>query len=90
LGNSAEEEHSGLPHGRRPAPFQGEVLPYRENRIEVDETLRDDAGIPGIRFHFRYRENEQAMFADMMETGEELLKAACAEYFPPKNPKWTP
>jgi len=70
--------------------FQGEVLPYRDNRIEVDETLRDDAGIPGIRFHFRYRENEQAMFADMMETGEELLKAAGAEYFAPKNPKWMP
>jgi choline dehydrogenase-like flavoprotein len=70
--------------------FQGEVLPYRDNRIEVDETLRDDAGIPGIRFHFRYRENEQAMFTDMMETGEELLKAAGAEYFPAKNPKWMP
>lgn len=70
--------------------FQGEVLPYRDNYITTDERLRDDAGIPGIRFHFTYRDNEKAMFQDMMEVGQELLQAAGAEYFPPKNPQWMP
>lgn len=67
--------------------FQGEVLPYRDNRIEIDEKLKDDAGIPGVRFHYRWRENEHAMFADMMEVGEEILKKAGAEYLPIRNAK---
>ncbi len=67
--------------------FQGEVLPYRDNRIEVDEALKDDAGIPGIRFHYKWHENEAAMFQDMMQVGEELLVKAGAEYFKPRNPK---
>lgn len=67
--------------------FQGEVLPYRDNRIEIDESIRDDAGIPGVRFHYRWRENENAMFHDMMDVGQEMLKAAGAETLPNKNPK---
>ncbi len=67
--------------------FQGEVLPYRDNRIEVDESIRDDACIPGVCFHYAWHENERAMFADMMEVGEEMLKAAGAEYLPIRGPK---
>jgi choline dehydrogenase-like flavoprotein len=67
--------------------FQGEVLPYKDNRIEVDETLKDDAGIPGVRFHYAWHENEDAMFRDMMGVGEELLVRAGAEYLKPRNPK---
>ncbi len=67
--------------------FQGEVLPYRDNYIETDEALKDDIGIPGVRFHYSWRENEAAMFRDMMEVGEQILKAARAEYFPIRDPK---
>ncbi|MDX2179693.1 MAG: GMC family oxidoreductase [Bryobacteraceae bacterium] len=67
--------------------FQGEVLPYRDNRIEIDETIRDEAGIPGVRFHYKWRENENAMFRDMMDVGQEMLRAAGAETLPNKNPK---
>jgi choline dehydrogenase-like flavoprotein len=67
--------------------FQGEVLPYRDNRIEVDETLKDDAGIPGVRFHYRWRENEHAMFKDMIQVGDEMLRKAGAETLPNRNPK---
>lgn len=62
--------------------FQGEVLPYRDNRISVDENLKDDAGIPGVRFHYSWRDNERAMFADMMNVGDELMRAIGAEYRP--------
>jgi choline dehydrogenase-like flavoprotein len=67
--------------------FQGEVLPYRDNRIEVDEKLKDDAGIPGVRFHYKWRDNENAMFNDMMEVGQEIMRKAGAEMFPLRNPK---
>lgn len=65
--------------------FQGEVLPYRDNFISVDPDLKDDAGIPGVRFHYRWRENERAMFEDMMAVGEEMLAKAGAEVLPSKN-----
>lgn len=67
--------------------FQGEVLPYRDNFISVEEELNDDAGIPGVRFHYRWRENEEAMFRDMMEIGEEILAKAGAEVLPSKSPR---
>jgi choline dehydrogenase-like flavoprotein len=67
--------------------FQGEVLPYRDNRIEIDETIRDEAGIPGVRFHYKWRDNENAMFRDMMDVGQEMLRAAGAETLPNKSPK---
>lgn len=49
--------------------MQGEGFPDYENRIEVDDKLKDDADIPGVRFHFKLRENEQAMFKDFLEVG---------------------
>lgn len=67
--------------------FQGEVLPYRDNHIEVDENLKDDAGIPGVRFHYKWADNEQAMFADMMAIGNEILRKAGAEILPSRNPR---
>jgi choline dehydrogenase-like flavoprotein len=70
--------------------FQGEVLPYKDNRIEIDPNLKDDAGIPAARFVYRWRENENAMFADMMEVGNEILRKAGAEMLPNRNPKPLP
>jgi choline dehydrogenase-like flavoprotein len=67
--------------------FQGEVLPYRDNYLTVDESLKDNAGIPGVRFHYRWRENEEAMFRDMMAVGAEMLKKAGAETLPSRNPR---
>jgi choline dehydrogenase-like flavoprotein len=40
-----------------------------------------------VRFHYAWHDNEAAMFRDMMEVGEEILKAAGAEYLPIRNPK---
>jgi choline dehydrogenase-like flavoprotein len=70
--------------------FQGEVLPYKDNRIEIDPALKDDAGIPAVRFVYRWRENEQAMFKDMIEVGNEILRTAGAEMLPNPNPKPDP
>lgn len=67
--------------------FQGEVLPYKDNRIEIDPVLKDNAGIPSARFVYSWRENEKAMFADMLEVGNEILRKAGAEVLPQRNPK---
>ena len=67
--------------------FQGEVLPYKENHIVVEDKLKDDAGIPGVRFHYKWRDNEEAMFQDMMQVGEEIFRKAGAEFTMPKNPR---
>lgn len=67
--------------------MQGETLPYRENRIEVDERLKDDAGIPGVRFHYKWGENESAMFRDFQEVAADLLRKAGAEMLPNQHPK---
>ncbi|MCX6611009.1 MAG: GMC family oxidoreductase, partial [Acidobacteria bacterium] len=70
--------------------FQGEVLPYKDNRIELDPTLKDDAGIPAARFNYAWHENERAMFKDMIEVGNEILHKAGAEMLPKTNPKPDP
>ena len=70
--------------------FQGEVLPYRDNRIEIDPALKDDAGIPAARFHYSWHENERAMFKDMIEVGNEILHKDGAEMLPNVNPKPDP
>jgi choline dehydrogenase-like flavoprotein len=67
--------------------MQGEVLPYRENRIEVDEALKDDAGIPGVRFHYAWHDNERVMFQDFRSVATELLRKAGAEMLEEKHPK---
>ncbi len=67
--------------------FQGEVLPYKDNRIEIDPRLKDDAGIPAARFIYSWRDNERAMFRDMIEVGNEILAKAGAETLPNRNPK---
>ncbi len=67
--------------------MQGEVAPHFDNRMEVDEKLQDDAGIPGVRFHFKWRENEHAMFKDFLEVATEILTKAGAEMLPARHPK---
>lgn len=67
--------------------FQGEVLSYKDNRIEIDPNLKDDAGIPAARFVYRWHENERAMFKDMIEVGNEILHKAGAEMLPNPNPQ---
>jgi choline dehydrogenase-like flavoprotein len=60
----------------------GEVLPYAENRITVDETRLDSYGVPIAHIDFKYRENERRMMREMYDTASEILKAAKAEILP--------
>ena len=60
----------------------GEVLPYAENRITVDDSDLDSYGIPISRIAFKYRENERKMMTEMYETAASILKEAKAEILP--------
>lgn len=54
----------------------GEVLPDRENRVEIDPARTDAWGIPVLRIAARYSENERAMARDQVATLKEMLDAA--------------
>ena len=61
----------------------GECLPDFDNYCEIDQGgLKDRYGIPQLRFHAQWRDNELKMAELMYDTAEELLRAAGAEIIP--------
>ena len=52
---------------------RGEVLPYYENKISLDHQNLDQWGLPLVKVHFEYGENELAMMEHMTKSSEELL-----------------
>ena len=56
----------------------GEVLPYRDNYMALDDELTDKWGMPAVRFHVRRYDNEMIMRKDMVATAAEMLEAAGA------------
>jgi choline dehydrogenase-like flavoprotein len=54
----------------------GETLPNADNRVTLDDTVRDRWGIPVARIDVRWRENERAMDKDMETAMAEMLDAA--------------
>ncbi|HVU17226.1 MAG TPA: GMC family oxidoreductase [Candidatus Didemnitutus sp.] len=57
----------------------GETLPYHENRISLDPTLRDKWGLPVLSFDCEIKDNEHKMRADMVADAAEMLEAAGAK-----------
>ncbi|HMJ20119.1 MAG TPA: GMC family oxidoreductase [Gemmatimonadaceae bacterium] len=53
----------------------GEMLPRHENYIEIDPNLVDAWGIPALRVHCAYSDNELKMQEDMVVTATEMLEA---------------
>ncbi|MGI9249655.1 MAG: GMC oxidoreductase [Pseudohongiellaceae bacterium] len=69
---------------RKPGPWImnligfGECLPYRDNYMELDARETDRFGIPLVRFHFTFRENENNMREDMMAQAQAMLQRSGA------------
>jgi choline dehydrogenase-like flavoprotein len=59
-------------------PF-GEVLPYADNRVTVDESRTDRYGVPLMKVDYRIRENERKMVEHMNDFVEELVRTAGGE-----------
>jgi choline dehydrogenase-like flavoprotein len=54
----------------------GEVLARYENYVDLDPQVKDKWGIPVLRFHYRFGQNEKLMAVDMLETAQEMFEAA--------------
>jgi choline dehydrogenase-like flavoprotein len=54
----------------------GEVLPRYENYVDLDPVVKDKWGIPTLRFHYRFGDNEKRMSEDMVATAQEMFEAA--------------
>jgi len=57
----------------------GECLPNPDNYVDLDPAVKDKWGIPALRIHCKWRENERAMLQDMAVTAAEMLEAAGAK-----------
>ena len=57
----------------------GEVLARYENHVDLDPAVKDRWGIPVLRFHYKFGDNEKAMCEDMAESAKELLEEAGIE-----------
>ncbi len=57
----------------------GECLPRWDNYIEIDPDVADVYGIPVLRFHMSYGDNEFAMIDDMADSAAEMLEASGAK-----------
>src|SRR5262249_13175901 len=70
----------------------GEVLPRRENFVEIDSEVKDVYGIPVLKIHMADGENEKAMIQDMGDSAGEMFEAAGAKnihaYANPSAPRW--
>src|SRR3989442_1379389 len=57
----------------------GEVLPRYESYVDLDPDMKDGWGIPVLRFHYQFSDNERKMAEDMVATGREMFEAAGIE-----------
>ena len=63
----------------------GECLARQDNFVEIDRDVVDVFGIPVLRIHMGWSENERLMIADMASSAAEMLEAAGARNVRP----WT-
>ena len=57
----------------------GEVLARYESYVEIDPEVKDRWGVPVLRFHYTFSDNEKKMCADMAQTAQEMFEAAGVE-----------
>jgi glucoside 3-dehydrogenase (cytochrome c) catalytic subunit len=61
----------------------GECLARRDNFVELDPNVVDMFGIPVLRIHMSWGENERAMIPDMAQSAAEMMDAAGAKNIRP-------
>ncbi len=68
----------------------GECLARWDNYVEIDPQRVDAYGVPVLRIHMRYGDNEMAMLQDMAASAAEMLEAAGARNVRPQVRPGTP
>jgi len=54
----------------------GEVLPRYDNYVDIDPHVKDRWGVPVLRFHIKFGDNEKNMAEDMAASAREMFEAA--------------
>ena len=62
---------------------RGEMIPNENCYCEIDPNAVDQWGIPVLRFHWKWGDNEIKMAKDMQETYRAIVEAAGGTYIPP-------
>ena len=62
---------------------RGEMIPNENCYCEIDPSVVDQWGIPVLRFHWRWSDNEIRMARDMQETYREIVETAGGTYLTP-------
>jgi choline dehydrogenase-like flavoprotein len=57
----------------------GEVLARYENYVDIDPQVKDRWGVPVLRFHYQFGDNEMKMASDMADSAREMFEAAGIE-----------
>tara|TARA_B100000965_G_scaffold406811_1_gene448913 strand:- start:10180 stop:11757 length:1578 start_codon:yes stop_codon:yes gene_type:complete len=69
-----------------------EDLPEKHNRVELDHTIKDSNGIPGVKINYRLSENSKRMLSHGISRAKELMKKAGAKsiisFGPVKHTGW--
>ncbi len=63
---------------------RGEMIPNKDCYCEIDPYVVDQWGIPVLRFHWKWSDNELKMARDMQQTFREIVDAAGGSYVEPK------
>lgn len=66
---------------------RGEMIPNPECYCEIDPNQVDEWGIPVMRFHWKWGENEVAMAEDMQKTFRQIVEAAGGTYLESRLPQ---
>mgnify|MGYP003672768041 CR=1 FL=1 len=60
--------------------MQGETIPKLENRVYLDDEVKDKWGMPVLRVDVGYDENDEKSLKDFLDQGAEMLeKAGCKD-----------
>src|SRR6202050_5184452 len=65
---------------------RGEMIPNENCYCEIDPSVVDQWGIPVLRFHWKWSDNEIKMARDMQETYRSIVEAAGGPYLTTTRP----
>jgi len=60
---------------------RGEMIPNEQSYCEIDPDTSDEWGIPVLRFHWQWSDNEIKMARDMQETFRNIVETAGGTYY---------
>jgi choline dehydrogenase-like flavoprotein len=65
---------------------RGEMIPNEKSYCEIDPATVDEWGIPVLRFHWQWSDNEIRMAKDMQQTFREIVEAGGGTYYTQTSP----